>query len=90
MDEVVAANVIIVSGIGNSGPMWGNLMNPADQPDVIGVGGVDDDGRLADFSSRGMTSWELPDGYGRVKPDVLTYGTHVLGLSLQVSAPSYP
>ncbi len=82
VDEVVAANVVIVSGIGNSGPMWGTLMNPADQPDVIGVGGVDDEGRLADFSSRGMTSWELPDGYGRVKPDVLTYGTHVLGLSL--------
>ncbi len=29
-----------------------------------------------------MSSWELPDGYGRVKPDVLTYGAHVHGLSL--------
>ena len=63
VDEVVAANVVIVSGIGNSGPMWGTLMNPADQPDVIGVGGVDDEGRLADFSSRGMTSWLVAVGW---------------------------
>jgi hypothetical protein len=27
---------------------------------------------LAVFSSRGMTTWELPGGYGRVKPDVVT------------------
>ena len=83
VDEAVASNIILVSGIGNSGPMWGTLMNPADQSDVIGVGGVDDEGHLADFSSRGMTTWELPDGYGRVKPDVLTYGHRVPGLSLQ-------
>ena len=82
IDEVVASNVIIVSGIGNSGPLWGTLMNPADQPDVIGVGGVDDEGLVADFSSRGMSSWELPEGYGRVKPDLLTYGARVLGLGL--------
>ena len=81
VDEAVAANIVIVSGIGNSGPMWGTLMDPADMPSVIGVGGVDEEGRLADFQSRGMTSWELPDGYGRVKPDVLTYGQRVPGLS---------
>ena len=26
-----------------------------------------------------MTTWELPFGYGRVKPDVVTYCTHVHG-----------
>ncbi len=26
-----------------------------------------------------MTLWELPHGYGRVKPDVVTYGTDVAG-----------
>ena len=57
-------------------------MNPADQPSVLGVGGVDDTGGIADFSSRGMSTWELPDGYGRVKPDVLTYAHHVPGLSI--------
>ena len=46
VDEAAANNVVVVSGIGNSGPLWGTLMNPADQPDVIGVGGVDDHGEL--------------------------------------------
>ena len=51
---------------------WGTLMNPADQSDVVGVGGLDATGRnLAKFSARGMTLWEPPRlgdaGYGRVK-----------------------
>lgn len=66
MDEAAARNIIVVSGIGNSGPAWGALMNPADQPDVLGVGGVDEAGSLASFSSRGMTTWQLPDGHGGV------------------------
>lgn len=28
---------------------------------------------------RGMTTWELPEGYGRVKPDILAYGKSVQG-----------
>ena len=35
------------------------------------------------FSSRGMTTWELPGGYGRVKPDVVTYGSSVRGSALK-------
>lgn len=31
--------------------------------DVIGVGGINYDDHLAKFSSRGMTTWELPQGY---------------------------
>ncbi len=27
----------------------------------------------------GMTTWELPAGYGRVKPDIVTYGHMVRG-----------
>ena len=27
----------------------------------------------------GMTTWELPSGYGRVKPDIVTYGHYVRG-----------
>ena len=56
MNEVSANNILVVSGNGNSGPLWGTLMSPADQPDVLAVGGIENDGRLADFSSRGMTS----------------------------------
>jgi subtilisin family serine protease len=60
--ELSANNIIVVSAIGNDGPLYGTLNNPADQMDVIGVGGVDFSGRLAKFSSRGMTTWELPAG----------------------------
>jgi hypothetical protein len=39
--EMSANNIIIVSAIGNDGPIYGTLNNPADQLDVIGVGGID-------------------------------------------------
>lgn len=51
--------------------------------DVIGVGGIDYSDNIARFSSRGMTTWELPSGYGRVKPDVVTYGSNVRGSDLR-------
>ena len=38
---------------------------------------------LRRFSSRGMTTWELPGGYGRVKPDIVTYGSSVRGSALK-------
>lgn len=60
----------------------GTLNNPADQMDVIGVGGIDYNDEVARFSSRGMTTWELPFGYGRIKPDIVTYGSAVRGLGL--------
>ncbi|CAM9984101.1 unnamed protein product [Scytosiphon promiscuus] len=48
--------------------------------DTIGVGAVSADGHgVAGFQSRGMTTWELPGGYGRVKPDLIAVGQHVLG-----------
>jgi hypothetical protein len=39
---------------------FSTLNNPADQMDVIGVGGINSDDRIARFSSRGMSTWELP------------------------------
>lgn len=60
--ELSANGVIVVSAIGNDGPLYGTLNNPADQFDVIGVGGMDFSQKIASFSSRGMTTWELPDG----------------------------
>lgn len=53
----------MVSAIGNDGPLYGTLNNPADQSDVIGVGGIDYDDHIASFSSRGMSTWEIPHGY---------------------------
>ena len=79
MWDVTAHNIIMVSGIGNDGPLYGTLNNPADQLDVIGVGGINSEDQIAKFSSRGMTTWELPAGYGRVKPDIVTYSTHIRG-----------
>ena len=92
----------MVSAIGNDGPLYGTLNNPADMMDVIGVGGINFEDQIAPFSSRGMTTWvwgsqastscqsvlclcclqELPSGYGRVKPDVVTYGSGVRGSAL--------
>eukprot|EP00897_Mesotaenium_endlicherianum_P007974 jgi/Mesen1/7204/ME000371S06292 len=77
--EMTANNIIMVSAIGNDGPLYGTLNNPADQSDVIGVGGIDYSDNIASFSSRGMSTWELPHGYGRVKPDIVAYGREVMG-----------
>ncbi|CAI0390009.1 unnamed protein product [Linum tenue] len=77
--EITANNIIMVSAIGNDGPLYGTLNNPADQSDVIGVGGIDYNDHIAPFSSRGMSTWEIPHGYGRVKPDVVAYGKDIMG-----------
>lgn len=50
-----ANKVIMVSAIGNDGPLYGTLNNPGDQMDVIGVGGINFEEKIAKFSSRGMT-----------------------------------
>ncbi len=50
----------MVSAIGNDGPLYGTLNNPADQNDVIGVVGIDYADKIASFSSRGMSIWGLP------------------------------
>ncbi|KAI1287806.1 Membrane-bound transcription factor site-1 protease [Halotydeus destructor] len=81
--ELTANNVVMISAIGNDGPLYGTLNNPADQMDVIGVGGINFEDQIAKFSSRGMTTWELPAGYGRVKPDIVTYGSAVRGSSIK-------
>ena len=43
----------MISAIGNDGPLYGTLNNPADQMDVIGIGGINFDDQIAKFSSRG-------------------------------------
>eukprot|EP00008_Paramoeba_atlantica_P013188 CAMPEP_0201477864 /NCGR_PEP_ID=MMETSP0151_2-20130828/2812_1 /ASSEMBLY_ACC=CAM_ASM_000257 /TAXON_ID=200890 /ORGANISM="Paramoeba atlantica, Strain 621/1 / CCAP 1560/9" /LENGTH=858 /DNA_ID=CAMNT_0047858729 /DNA_START=531 /DNA_END=3107 /DNA_ORIENTATION=- len=77
--EMSANNIIVISAIGNDGPVYGTLNNPADQLDVIGVGGIQFNELVSQFSSRGMTTWELPRGYGRVKPDIVAYAQTVSG-----------
>ncbi|XP_065207712.1 membrane-bound transcription factor site-1 protease [Planococcus citri] len=86
--ELTANGVIMISAIGNDGPLYGTLNNPGDQMDVIGVGGINFEDQIAKFSSRGMTTWELPQGYGRLKPDIVTYGSSVAGSSIKGSCRS--
>ena len=43
MWELTANHIVMVSAIGNDGPLYGTLNNPADQMDVIGVGGINFD-----------------------------------------------
>ncbi|OQR87187.1 membrane-bound transcription factor site-1 protease [Achlya hypogyna] len=78
--EASAHGIVVVSAAGNAGPYYGLLTNPADQMDVIGVGGLTTDLlHIAPFSSRGLTTWEIDAGYGRVKPDVLALAENVHG-----------
>ena len=81
--EVTANGIVMVSAIGNDGPLYGTLNNPADQMDVLGVGGIDFDHGIAGFSSRGMSTGEAPHGMGRFKPDIVAYGRDVMGSKIQ-------
>ena len=62
MNELTSNGIIMVSAIGNDGPVFGTLNNPGDQSNVIGAGGITFKDEVAKFSSRGMTTWELPTG----------------------------
>lgn len=84
VNELAAEGIVVVSAIGNDGPLWGSLNNPGDMMETVGVGGVEPHGGIAEFSSRGMTTHELgmsERSYGRVKPDLVTYGRLLLGPS---------
>ena len=54
--ELTANHIIMISAIGNDGPLYGTLNNPADQMDVISKGGINFDDQIARFSSRGDLS----------------------------------
>jgi membrane-bound transcription factor site-1 protease len=79
--EASAAGLTIVTAIGNDGPQFGTCYNPGDQHDVLAVGGHSEPAprRIAAFSARGLTTWELTGGMGRPKPDVLTFGEALFG-----------
>lgn len=65
-----------VNSAGNSGEAsWHYIGAPADAFGILVVGAVDDDRRLAGFSSRG------PTADGRIKPDVCAVGRGTVGLN---------
>ncbi|MEU8182342.1 S8 family serine peptidase [Micromonospora sp. NPDC049044] len=68
-----AAGIFVVAAAGNTGPWCASIDDPpAPYPDVLTVGAVDAQGRVAEFSSRGPA----PGGPG--KPDVLAPGVGVV------------
>lgn len=83
--ELSSNGIIVVSAVGNDGPSWGTQYNPADMADVLGVGGWDLKDHVSSFSSRGMTTWDLPRGFGHVKPDIIAQSEYVY--SSQHSSP---
>ncbi|MFA6259921.1 MAG: S8 family serine peptidase [Bacteroidia bacterium] len=72
----VAKGMVVVCSSGNEGDNnWRKIVAPADVKDVITVGGVDETGNLALFSSIGPTADR------RVKPDLVAMGERTMVLS---------
>lgn len=68
-NRAVELGVVVVNAAGNDRrTAWGRIIAPADGPEVIAVGAVDDDGRISSFSSPG------PTADGRTKPEVCALG----------------
>lgn len=68
--------IVLCNSAGNSGMgQWKKIGVPADAPDIITVGAIDRDKRLASFSSIG------PSQDGRIKPDVMAQGAPAALLS---------
>lgn len=67
--RMASKGMILVCSAGNSGAgSWKKITPPADAQDVIAVGAIRKNGKLAPFSSIGNTT------DGRIKPDVVAIG----------------
>jgi serine protease AprX len=82
------SGIVVVASAGNAGPLNGTVMSPGDDPLIVTVGALDDNGTAATaddttttFSSVGPTS---PDG--GFKPDLVTSGRSVVSLRAPGSA----
>jgi subtilisin family serine protease len=70
-----AAGIFVVASAGNDGPRCGSVDDPiAIYDDSFSVGAIDQDGDLAEFSSRGPVE---VDGSNRIKPDIVAPGVDV-------------
>jgi len=74
--------ITVVASAGNAGPFNGTVLSPGDDPLVITVGALDDNGTVSPaddsmtaFSSVGPTN---PDGW--IKPDLVASGRSVVSL----------
>ncbi len=70
-NTAASRGLLLVTAMGNSGPMPTTLDAPADAFGIVSVGAVDAAGTIAPFSSRG------PTADGRTKPEVVAQGVAV-------------
>ena len=82
------SGIVVVVAASNRGPNAGTISKPGDDPWVITVGAIDDQGtpglgddQLPNFSSRGPTAAD-----GLAKPDVVAPGGHLVSLRAPGSA----
>jgi serine protease AprX len=100
VERASAAGLVVVASAGNYGqtstgaPVLGGITSPGNSPFAITVGAIDtagtltrSDDRVAPFSSRGPTAFDLA-----VKPDVVAPGTRLVSLEVRGSylATTYP
>ncbi|HZT67037.1 MAG TPA: S8 family serine peptidase [Acidimicrobiales bacterium] len=82
VEKLWHAGVVVVTSAGNAGPFNGTILSPGDDPLVITVGAMDDQGQtspsndlMVPWSSVGPTN---PDGW--FKPDLVASGRTVVSL----------
>ncbi|MBD3161914.1 MAG: S8 family serine peptidase [Candidatus Eisenbacteria bacterium] len=68
IDRAAALGILCCNSAGNHGPQPGTFGEPADADSILSVGAVDDEERIAGFSSRG------PRVDGMIKPEVVAQG----------------
>jgi serine protease AprX len=98
--RATAAGITVVASAGNYGltstgaPVLGGITSPGNSPVALTVGALDTmatldrgDDRVADYSSRGPTAFEMA-----VKPDVVAPGTRIVSLEANQSylSTTYP
>lgn len=66
--KAASRGILLLNGVGNSGPKQRTLLSPADADSMLSVGAITLNGGLASFSSRG------PTADGRIKPEILAAG----------------
>lgn len=77
IQNMVAANVLPVCSIGNSGQ--GSTLSPGNTPGAIGVGAVDSNNRIVAFSGGGEVYW---DNLVVIKPNIAAPGVDIPGVGL--------
>ena len=71
VDQASRTGMVVVVAAGNQGPEESTITSPGCSREAITVGAADKNGKIAPYSSRGLTA------DGRVKPDVVAPGSNI-------------